>query len=130
MLTYYCWHCYGKNRLAAGACEHCGEQIAAPPGTSFDDLLLWALRHPLAERRTAAVQALGKRRVEAASERLRRLVSDPDPYLAAAALEALVQIDGAEPHARLLDSLREDGPPPVRAAARRLQPGQAGDGPA
>jgi HEAT repeat protein len=120
MLTHYCWHCYGKNRRAAGACEHCGHEIAAPAGTSFDERLLWALAHPLAERRMTAVRALGKRRIEAAREPLRKLVSDPDPYLAAAALEALVRIDGPERHRALLEELRTNGPPAVRAVARRL----------
>lgn len=120
MLTYYCWHCYGKNRRASGRCELCGEEIAAPAGTSFDDRLLWALGHPLAERRMGAVQALGKRRIVAASGRLQELVSDPDPYLAASALEALVRIDGAERHRALLEELRVTAPPAVRAVARFL----------
>ncbi len=120
MLTYYCWHCYGKNRRASGRCGSCGAEIAAPPGTSFEEQLLWALGHPLAERRLGAVQALGKRRVAAASGRLRELVSDQDPYLAAAALEALVRIDGAERHRALLEELRLSAPPAVRAVARSL----------
>jgi HEAT repeat protein len=120
MLTYYCWHCYGKNRRASGRCERCGEEIAAPPATSFEARLLWALDHPLPERRMAAVHALGTRRAEAASGPLRELVSDPDPYLAAAALEALVRIDGADRHRALLEELRVSAPPAVRAVARSL----------
>ena len=128
MLTYYCWHCYGKNRRASGGCERCSEEIAAPPGTSFEARLLWALRHPLAERRMAAVHALGERRVEAASGPLRKLVSDPDPYLAAGALDALVRIDGAEAHRSLLDELCASAPPQVRDVARKLRD-QRDDGP-
>ena len=120
MLTYYCWHCYGKNRRASGRCEHCGEEIPAPAGASFEERLLWALGHPLAERRLAAVHALGTRRTEAASGPLRELVSDPDPYLAAAALEALVRIDGPDRHRTLLEELRVSAPAPVRAVARSL----------
>lgn len=121
MLTFYCWHCYGKNRRASGRCEHCGAEIAAPPGTSFEEQLLWALAHPLAERRIAAAHALGTRGVEAASGRLQELVSAPDPYLAAAALEALVRIDGTERHRALLEELQVSAPPAVRAVARSLE---------
>ena len=120
LLTYYCWHCYGTNRKASGPCQECGQEIGAPAGTSFDDRLLWALGHPLAERRMAAVLALGKRRLARASGSLSELVRDPDPYLAAVALEALVEIDGAEKHGPLLAELRRSAPPTVRAVARRV----------
>jgi HEAT repeats len=120
LLTYYCWHCYGTNREASGACRECGQEIGAPAGTTFDDRLLWALGHPLAERRMAAALALGKRRLARASGPLRDLVDDPDPYLAAVALEALVEIDGAETHDALLAELRGSAPPAVRAVARRV----------
>ena len=68
----------------------------------------------------AAALALGKRRLARASGPLRELVGDPDPYLAACALEALVEIDGAEKHGALLAELRESAPPTVRAVARRV----------
>lgn len=133
MLTYYCWRCYGQNPHARGRCAHCGEESAPPEGVSFDERLLWALDHPLPERRLTAARTLGRRRLEAARPRLRELVSDPDPYLAAAALEALVTIDGSEEHRALLDEARGGGSAPVRAAARRLldeaerQPGRSVD---
>lgn len=123
MLSYYCWRCYGKNPRQSGSCAHCTGEIAAPEGTPFDDRLLWALDHPLPERRLTAAQALGRRGVTRARHRLRELVSAADPYLAATALEALVAIDGAAEHRALLAELRRVGAPRVRAAAERLADG-------
>lgn len=120
MLTHYCWRCYGQNRNASGACKHCGREIAPPGGTSFDDRLIWALGHPVSERRLTALRALGTRRVGNARARLCELVSESDPYVAAAALEALVAIDGVQEHRNLLERERTGGTPPVRAVAQRL----------
>jgi hypothetical protein len=121
VLTYFCWHCYGQNRQASGSCEHCQREIAPPEGTSFEDRLVWALSHPLAERRMIAVRAIGRRRILRAREGLLALVSQSDPYLAAAALEALVALDGPELHRQLIERLRRSGAAPVRAAARELR---------
>jgi len=129
VLTYFCWHCYGENRSESGQCEHCQHEIASPQGTTFEDRLIWALRHPLTERRMVAVRAIGTRRLTRARQELRTLVSDQDPYLAAAALEALVEMDGREAHHDLVDQLRRSGAAPVRAVARDLwleRQGQSG----
>jgi hypothetical protein len=120
VLSYFCWHCYGQNRVARGRCEHCGEEIAPPADTAFDDQLLWALTHPLPDRRLLAIRAVASRRLQAGRDTLRALVADTDPYLAAAALEALVALDGAGAHRVLLERLRREGAAPVRAAAREL----------
>lgn len=119
-MTYYCWHCYGMSSRARGTCEHCGSEIAAPEDTSFDARLIWALGHPLPGRQMAAISALGKRRVAAARGQLAELVHDADPYLAAAALEALARIDGPERYRSLLATLSISGPPQVRHVAERL----------
>jgi hypothetical protein len=120
VLTYFCWHCYGQNRQASGPCEHCRREIAPPEGTTFEDRLVWALSHPLEERRMIAVRAIGRRRLVHAREELHALVSESDPYLAAAALEALVALDGSDAHRALIDQLRRSGSAPVKAAARDL----------
>jgi len=90
---------------------------------------MWALHHPLAERRMIAVHAIGQRRLARARGELRALASDGDPYLAAAALEALIALDGTEAHHDLIDRLRRSGAAPVRAVARDLwQPRQGQTG--
>jgi HEAT repeat protein len=127
VLSYFCWHCYAQNRLGSGPCATCGREIAAPPETSYDEQLLWALGHPLPDRRLIAVRVLGRRRVHRARDRLLELVFEPDPYLAAAALETLVALDGAGAHAALLERLRQAGPAPVRATAGDLLAGARGE---
>lgn len=116
--TYYCWSCYAPAQTASGQCEHCGGRIEAPREADYPDLLVWALDHPLAERRLVAAQALGKRREARAEGRLRELVwTRDDPYLAAAAVQALVAVVGRQACTDLLTQLVEHGPAPVRRTA-------------
>ncbi|MFY9809690.1 MAG: HEAT repeat domain-containing protein [Pseudonocardiaceae bacterium] len=83
--------------------------------------LVWALGHPLAERRLVAAQALGQRREARAEGRLRELVRvREDPYPAAAAVQALVSIVGRQDCADLLTKLATRGPAPVRRTAADL----------
>lgn len=119
--TYYCWSCYAPAPAASGRCEHCGGHLEAPPGAGYSDLLMWALDHPLAERRLVAARALGQRREVRAEGRLRELVwTREDPYLAAAAVQALVAIVGRQDCTDLLTELAEHGPAPVRRTAADL----------
>jgi hypothetical protein len=117
--TYYCWSCYAPTQVASGVCERCGGHIEAPPDARYADLLVWALDHPLAERRLLAAWVLGQRREARAEGRLRELVwTREDPYLAAAAVQALVAIVGLQSCTGLLADLAEHGPAPVRRAVR------------
>lgn len=117
-VVYFCWHCYDENDAPAGPCRHCGEPIEAPPGTSYVDQLVWALDHPLTERRMIAVRVLGQRGERRAIPKLRELAEKTDdPYLAAASLQALVSICGAPALPELLERLAAVGPPQVKAVA-------------
>ena len=58
--TYFCWACYAPVDGAEGY-PACGHASAPPPGTSFTERLLWALRHPLVERRMVAIGVLAER---------------------------------------------------------------------
>jgi HEAT repeat protein len=120
-LIHYCFACYAENERASGPCERCGAEIAAPAGTSYDELLLWALDHPVRSIATNAAAVLGRRRTRAAAARLRPLVERrDDPYLAATALRSLAQIEGVPAVRGLLERLRSDGSIPVRATAAEL----------
>lgn len=120
--TYYCWSCYAAVAAAAGPCPHCGGMIEPPPGTDYTDRLLWALDHPLVERRMVAIQVLAARRETRALDRLTRLArSHQDPYLAAAALAAVVSIAGEPASSELLAELAEHAPAPVRRTVRQLR---------
>jgi len=117
-MVHYCWHCYGANDAATGQCRHCGDPIEPPAGTTYADQLLWALAHPLVERRMVAARVLGERRERRAIPELRELaLTQGDPYLAAAALHALVSIEGPQRLRELLERLAAKGPPQVREAA-------------
>jgi len=117
-MNHYCWACYAVNERPSGVCVACGEEIAAPRGTDYADLLLWGLGHPLPDRQLLAAEILGRLHDRRAIEPLRRLVSESsDPYLAAQALRSLLAIDGATPHRPLLEQLAHSGAAPVRAVA-------------
>jgi hypothetical protein len=119
--TFYCWYCYSETSRPNGACAACGEEIEGPGDADYGDRLLWALRHPLLDRRLLSATMLGVRRETRAVEPLRALLStENDPYLAAAALKSLVQIDGVDQCRDVLDHAIEAGPAPARRAARQL----------
>lgn len=119
--TYYCWSCYAVADAATGRCVRCGQRIEAPPEADYADRLMWALDHPLVERRMVAVRVLGRRREARAAGRLRQLVASvDDPYLAAAALESLVAVVGRAACSDLLAELAGHGPAPVRRVALDL----------
>ena len=119
-MNHYCWACYAVNDRPNGVCVECGGQIAAPAGTSYVELLLWELGHPLPDRQLLAAEILGKLRDPRACEPLRRLASESaDPYLAAQALRSLLAIDGATMHRALLEELADTGAAPARAVASR-----------
>jgi HEAT repeat protein len=117
-LTYYCYRCYGENRGPDGDCVNCGGAIEPPAGTAFPDLLIWALRHPVAPVATQAAAILGERKETSAAEPLRAIALESrDPFLAAAALRSLVAIQGAPNLRDLLERLAREAPLPVRRAA-------------
>ena len=117
---YACFRCYRRNVRPGGRCRHCGGEIAPPDGLSFDDLLVWTLRHPDPDRAMIAARALGRRRARSAVHALRRVVDDPpDPYVGAKALESLVAIRGIEEERELVERVAAEGPVILAAAARR-----------
>jgi HEAT repeat protein len=119
-VVYFCWHCYGRNSQRSGPCSRCGRSIEAPPETSYVDRLLWALGHPTTERRMTAIHVLGARKERRAAPALRALATDSeDPYQAAAALDSLVAIEGADAVRGLLEHLVGSSPVQVRDVARR-----------
>lgn len=118
-MTYYCWRCYAANDRPHGSCAGCGQEIAAPAGEDYVDLLVWALGHPLPGRRMIAAQVLGQRRETRARGPLRELAAETaDPYLAGQALSALLAIDGVTPHRELLETLAESGSTTVARVAK------------
>jgi hypothetical protein len=118
----YCWRCYARQPVdaAAGAwCVRCGESTAEPAGTSWTDKLLWALSHPLVERRIIAARSLARLGERRAVAPLSAMARGPDPYLAAAAVRALEVFD--EPAVDdVLQAVAREGPAPARRAAQEV----------
>jgi hypothetical protein len=82
MATYYCFQCYARNTAPHGRCSACGGEIGQPAGISFDGQLIWALRHPLADRAMMAARILGQRRSKQAVPALQELSENPpDSYM-------------------------------------------------
>lgn len=107
---YWCFRCYGLNPRPSGRCQHCGEEIAAPPDISFDERLIWTLGHPDGDRALLAAQTLGRRHVIEAVPRLRELAtSSTDPFLAAEALRSLLRLENADTLRPLLRELARNG---------------------
>jgi HEAT repeats len=122
--TYYCWRCYAVNPVPVGRCRSCGGPIEQPATATWTDQLIWALGHPLPGTQMIAAQILGQRREALGAEPLRALVDNADPYLAAQALQSLVQIVGVTAIRDLLDRLARTGSPAVsRVAQRALERG-------
>jgi HEAT repeat protein len=129
--VYFCWSCYGQVTQPSGRCPHCGGEISPPRQADYAERLIWALRHPLAQVRLSAVEVLGRRREPRAVPPLRDLVQSQgaDPYLAAAALAALVRIQGTEACGDLLRRAADSGTAPLRRLARSLLAEAAGTEP-
>jgi hypothetical protein len=117
--TWYCFHCYARNSRPTGVCTSCGVSIESPRPLTYDERLIWALDHPVPDTAITAARVLRDRRPPAAAEPLRRAVEHPrDPYLAAAALRALVAIEGVDATGPLLRQLASGGPVLLRRAAQ------------
>jgi HEAT repeat protein len=94
---YWCFHCYARNASSEGPCERCGREIKAPASLSYDERLIWALRHPDGDRAMIAARLLGERGARQAILALNSLIEqDRDPFLAARALRSLIEIEGPD----------------------------------
>jgi HEAT repeat protein len=87
---------------------------------SYEDRLIWALRHPDGDRAIMAARVLGQRRARAAVPALRAVVVDGrDPYLAAEALRNLVAIEDPGQIRELLEGLASSDSFMVATVAKR-----------
>ncbi len=117
---YWCFHCYAINPRPTGPCERCGRSVQAPEGLSYEDRLVWVLRHPDGDRAINAARILGQRRAGAAAPALRAVVADGrDPYLAAEALRSLIAIEGRDQIRELLQELAASDSFMVATVAKR-----------
>ena len=125
---FWCFHCYTINDHPTGPCDVCGEPVEPPDGLSWTDSLIWALRHPDADRALLAARTLGRLRAREAIPALREAAgAGKDVYLRAEALRSLIAITGAEPLRPWLDELSRSAPVTMRDIARRALEAAAGD---
>jgi HEAT repeat protein len=78
---------------------------------------VWALKHPVRERRLLAAHLLGSQDDPRAIGPLREAALEDDPYVAAAALTSLMALDPTGCKA-FAEQLARTGSAPVRAAAQ------------
>lgn len=122
-LSRYCPGCYRRNAWDAVRCVACTAVLATEE--SYDERLIWALRHPDSGVATLAAELLARRRVRGAIPALIRLVDAADPYRAAAAAAALRAFADDTRVASLLEGLQRHPSTLVRHAVA----GQPGSGP-
>jgi hypothetical protein len=126
MVTWFCPACHAMVSRDADRCPSCGADLAALDAEGIEAKLIRALRHVLPDRRVLAARALGRRRAVAALAVLAGIAeSDPDPYVAAAAVTALAEIGGDRAEA-LVERIAATGRAVPRAAARAALDRRAG----
>ncbi len=117
---YWCFHCYAINARPAGPCGRCGRSVEGPADLSYEDRLVWVLRHPDGDRAIMAARVLAQRRARAAVPALRAVLADGrDPYLAAEALGSIIAIEGPGQIRELLAELAASDSFMVATVAKR-----------
>jgi len=95
MLTYYCPKCWEIVELGQQVCPSCGYLLDDFIHFDFDDKLIAALHHSVAERKIMAAQVLGIRQCKRALPKFKKILeSDENNYFfLRAILLAVVKID-------------------------------------
>jgi len=117
-MVRYCPICWSEAE-DNGRCPECGGSVRRSVSETYEEKLIWALRHPEPTTPVRGATILGERRALAAVEPLIAVaLSTPDFYLQEAAVVALGQIGDkrAQPY---LERLSREGAIRVRLAARR-----------
>ena len=86
-----CTRCWAEMKSDEDRCSACGAQVDEDV-RSYEEKLLAALVHPLAEARARICWVLGQQRDERAVPHLLRALNDADLFVRAAAIRALGEI--------------------------------------
>jgi HEAT repeat protein len=116
-MIFYCPACWSEIDERDMTCRDCGADIIALDRRSYEEKLIAALSHQEPTVPLRAAWLLGRLQVREAVPALVALARRaPDPYIQAAAVEALGQI--GDPSVRpMLADLAEHGPVLVRGKA-------------
>lgn len=95
MVTYYCPNCWAELRGNEETCPECGYKLENFKTLSYEEKLIEALYHPVAQRRTMAAQVLGNLNSQRALNEFARILDEEteDYYLNRAILLATVKIE-------------------------------------
>ncbi|MFN2489249.1 MAG: HEAT repeat domain-containing protein [Actinomycetota bacterium] len=117
MVTWFCPECFHEVDELERICPRCGADISEE--RTYEQRLVNALKHRLADRQLLAAQILSSIGTDAAVEPLAEAARQRrDPYLAGEAIHALASI-GTESALRELESIARTGPPRSRRLARQ-----------
>lgn len=127
-LTRFCPACYEPNPASLEFCRRCGARLESEE--TFDERLVWALRHPDTAVAVLAAELLAARKARQAIPALLELSESSDPYRAAAATAALGAFRGDPTVAAALGRLAEAPSFLVRNVARAAlaEPDATGSG--
>lgn len=122
MLTYYCPHCWHTLDGEVAVCPYCGYDLSAFESLPYTQKLIYALHHPIPERRVIAAQVLGELGAREALPAFEALLDELqgeqyDYYLLRAVLEATARI----PDPRRVVLLRRATHHPADLIARLAQ---------
>jgi len=102
MPTFWCPFCWHAMASPTEQCPVCCADLARYTRLPYEEKLLLALRHPIAENRMIAIEILGRIGYAPAVPLLARVLrEDGDPYLLRAAVVALARIGNHEARALL-----------------------------
>jgi HEAT repeat protein len=118
MITFYCPACWIEVIEAVTTCPSCGADIVAVTANrNYVTKLIAALSHPEPTTPIRAAAILGQlKAADAIKPLLSLLRSEADPYIKAAAAEALGEIGGSQAYDDLIRQAIS-GPAVVRRAA-------------
>lgn len=122
-LTYFCPRCFAVIGADEQRCPQCGDDLAEEQARPYQERLIQALGHPLAEARMTAITALGLRAepVAAAALAACALAAPVDVIQGLAVIESLRRMPaGSERKAALMRLARHPAHAVASAAAREL----------
>jgi HEAT repeat protein len=114
----FCTHCWAEIDDALDVCPRCQQKLNLDPRT-YEQKLVAALEHPLAEARVRICWLIGENKIQLAVPDLMRIAEgDPDLFVRRAALEALAVL--RDPRAApLLEAMSKSSNRFLAAAAQR-----------
>jgi len=108
MVTYYCPSCWAEFHENVEICPHCGYKIGSFDSLEYEEKLIRAAFHPVAENRYMALEALGMLHTTRALPILEKILREEkdDFYLLYQTLNVLANISDPRSTALLEEAAR------------------------